>query len=128
MSFASLKPLKRLTKLKCLDLRGVDPDDGDLQPLAELPHLRYLFPCSYAMDVFELAKLAKKLNAQLAKEDRIGPTRDLDDSSQFGRCRKCGQLQKQLVGKVGKKYRLLACPNCDDELIEERKAFFESAS
>ena len=128
LSFASLKPLKRLKKLSCLDLRGVQIGDGDLQPLAHLPNLRYLFPCSYSMDVSELAKLAKKLNAQLAKEDRIGPTRDLDDSSQFGRCKKCDQIQKQLVGKVGKKYRLLACPKCDEELIEERKALFESAS
>ncbi len=80
------------------------------------------------MDVSELAKLAKQLNAQLAKEDRIGPTRDLDNSNQFGRCKKCDQMQKQLVGKVGKKYRLLACPKCDEELIQERKILFESAS
>ena len=128
LSFASLKPLKRLTKLKCLDLRGVDPDDGDLQPLAELPHLRYLFPCSYSMDALELAKLAKQLNAQLAKEDRISATQDLDDSNQFGQCKKCGQMQKQLVGKVGKKYRLLACPKCDAALIQDRKRLFESAN
>jgi hypothetical protein len=128
LSFASLKPLKRLTKLKCLDLRGVHVDDGDLQPIAHLPNLRYLFPCSYSMDALELAKLAKQLNAQLAKEDRIGPTLDLDDSDQFGRCKKCDHMQKQLVGKVGKKYRLLACPKCDAALIQERKKLFESAS
>lgn len=128
LSFTSLKPLGGLKKLKCLDLRGVHIDDGDLQPLALLPKLRYLFPCSYSMDVWELAKLAGKLNAQLAKEDRIGPTRDLDDSNELGRCKKCGERQKQLVGKAGKKYRLLACPKCDEEIIQERKAIFESVS
>ena len=128
LSFTSLKPLKRLAKLKCLDLRGVHIDDGDMQPIAHLPNLRYLFPCSYSMDALELAKLAKQLNAQLTKEDRIGPTRDLDNSNQFGRCKKCDQMQKQLVGKVGKKYRLLACPKCDAALIQERKKLFESAS
>lgn len=128
LSFVSLKPLKSLKNLKCLDLRGVDLVDGDLQPLVHLPNLRYLFPCSYAMDVLELAKIAKSLNAQLAKEDRIGPTRELNDSDQFGRCKKCNQMQKQLVGKAGKKYRLLACSKCDQEIIQERKAIFESVS
>ncbi len=127
LSFHSLKPLKNLKKLKCLDLRGVHVDDGSLEPLAHLPSLRYLFPCSYAMDLFELAKLASKLNAQLAKEDRIGPTRALSKSDDFGRCKKCNKMQKQLVGKTGKKYRLLACPKCDNELIQQRMAIFDSA-
>ena len=34
--------------------------------------------------------------------------------------------QHKLVGKVGRKYRLLACPNCDNELIAERSAIFDS--
>lgn len=127
LSFTSLKPLKSLKKLKCLDLRGVHVDDGSLEPLTQLPSLRYLFPCSYSMDVFELAKLASRLNAQLAKEDRIGPTRVLEKSDEFGRCRKCNQMQTQLTGKAGKKYRLLACPKCDNELLQERIAIFESA-
>lgn len=128
LSFTSLRPLKGLKQLKCLDLRGVHIDDESLEPLTHLTNLRYLFPCSYSIDVFELAKLAGKLNAQLAKEDRIGPTRVLDKSDDFGRCKKCNQMQKQLVGKAGQKYRLLACPKCDVELIQERKAIFESAN
>jgi hypothetical protein len=127
LSLTSLKPLKGLKQLKCLDLRGVHIDDESLEPLTHLPNLRHLFPCSYSMDVFELARLAGQVNAQLAKEDRIGPTRVLDKSDDFGRCKKCNQMQKQLVGKVGKKYRLLACPRCDKELIRERVAIFESA-
>lgn len=126
LRFESLKPLKNLHKLKCVDLRGVQVDDGDLQPLASLPNLRFLFPCSYATDVYQLAKLAKKLNARLSKEDRIRPTRDLDKSDQFGRCKKCDRMQKQLVGKTGTKYRLLACPKCDAALIKKRTALFES--
>ncbi len=127
LSFTSLKPLKNLNKLKCLDLRGVHVDDGSLEPLTQLPSLQYLFPCSYSMDVFELAKLARRLNAQLAKEDRLGPTRALGKSDEFGRCKKCNRMQKQLVGKLGKQHRLLACPKCDDDLIREREAIFESA-
>jgi hypothetical protein len=126
LRFESLRPLSNLRRLKCVDLRGVQVEDGSLAPLTALPALRYLFPGTYASDINELALLAAELNGQLARVDRITPTRKLDRDDTFGKCKKCGTLQYKLVGKVGPKYRLLACPKCDKALIAERTAIFES--
>jgi len=126
LSFESLRPIRTLVRLRCLDLRGAKIADGSLKPIAFLPAIHHLFPCSYAFDIHELAYLAAKLNHQLAREDRLHPTLKLDRDDQFYVCKKCGAQQHKLVGKVGRKYRLLACPKCDNELIAERSAIFDS--
>jgi hypothetical protein len=123
----SLKPLSKLQRLEFVDLRGVWVEDGSLAPLATLPRLRHLFPCSYSFDINELAYLADRLNSQLSRKDRITPTVKIDDDDELSRCKKCNSQKRQLVGKSGPRYRLSACPKCDNALIAAHVAVFESA-
>jgi hypothetical protein len=125
LRFDSLEPISNHPHLRCVILRGVKVDDGSLRPLATLPCLRNLFPGSYAVDIHQLAFLAARLNRQLVKEDRLASTRPLPEPH-WPRCRTCQNAQVQLIGKVGSRYRLLACPDCDKDLIAERDKIFQA--
>jgi hypothetical protein len=127
LSFKSLAPLAGLKKLELLNLVGVETDDDSLRPLGTLKNLRHLFPGHWGMPVEELAYLAAVLNQQLDPADRLHATRVINNPEGIWSCKKCGGPPLQLVGRVGSRYRLTACPVCDATLIAQREEVFAAA-
>ncbi|HEY9825416.1 MAG TPA: hypothetical protein V6D19_08215 [Stenomitos sp.] len=114
----TLRPVSKLAELEKLSIFTATVDDESLEPIGELPKLKYLF-LSNQFKMEEYAKLAGKLHSVTC--DRFSP---IDAPVSWTQCKKCGQSTMILL--TGKRMPFL-CQECDSARIQRHIEKFQEA-
>ena len=108
MRVETLRPLAALHQLEFLHLTNIKPDDGSLEPLANLTRLRALDLANF-YSTSEMGSLARRLPA--TECSWFKPYVELASL----RCEKCGGAKVMLTGKGAP----TVCPQCDQSRMEK---------
>jgi len=121
LKFDSLSPIGGLSKLEVLELRGVQPRDLSLRPLARLKNLKYL-ALGFFLPIEEYAYLAAHLPAHVSDCLRPYIPNDADESTLV--CKKCKRPLVMLVGRSSGRSRGFLCAECNKAALDEHVRVF----
>ncbi|MEN6457402.1 MAG: hypothetical protein ABFC63_00535 [Thermoguttaceae bacterium] len=121
LRFDSLSPIANLGDLEFLDLRGVQPRDSSLRPLARLKTLKYL-AIGFNLPVKEYAYLATHLSPSVS--DCLRPSISCDPDERTLVCKRCKRPLILLVGKSSARSCGLVCSQCNKTTLERHVRLF----